>query len=195
MREVRKATTEDLPALTGALSRAFHDDPVMEWLFPDPRRRPRWTRAFFGTRARQLLDQEEVWVTAESSGAALWALPDRWKLSLRETLDMMARISMGVGRRTVRGLRGLSLIEERHPHEPHYYLAVLGVDPSAQGGGLGSALMAPVLRSCDEDGIAAYLESSKERNIAFYARHGFRVIEEVRMPKGPPIWLMWRDPR
>ena len=195
MREVRKATTEDLPALTGALSRAFHDDPVMEWLFPDPRRRPRWTRAFFGTRARQLLDQEEVWVTAESSGAALWALPDRWKLSLRETLDMMARISVGVGRRTVRGLRGLSLIEERHPHEPHYYLAVLGVDPSAQGGGLGSALMAPVLRSCDEDGIAAYLESSKERNIAFYARHGFRVIEEVRMPKGPPIWLMWRDPR
>ena len=52
-----------------------------------------------------------------------------------------------------------------------------------------------MLRSCDEDGVAAYLESSKERNIAFYARHGFRVTEEVRMPKGPPVWLMWRDPR
>jgi ribosomal protein S18 acetylase RimI-like enzyme len=195
VRDVRKATAEDLPALTRALSRAFHDDPVMEWLFPDPRRRPRWTRAFFGTRARQLLDQEEVWVTTESAGAALWAQPDRWKLGFGETLDIMARISLGVGRRTVRGLRGLSLIEERHPDEPHYYLAVLGVDPSAQGTGLGSALLAPVLRSCDEDGIAAYLESSKERNVAFYARHGFRVTEEVRMPKGPPIWLMWRDPR
>ena len=43
--------------------------------------------------------------------------------------------------------------------------------------------------------IPAYLESSKERNIAFYARHGFRVTREVTLPKGPPVWLMWRDPR
>ena len=195
MRDVRKASSDDLPAIADALSRAFHDDPVMEWLFPESRTRPRWTQAFFGTRARQLISQEEVWMTSESSGAALWAQPERWKLSFRETLDVMARIGRGVGRRTVRGLRGLSLIEERHPHEPHYYLAVLGVEPSVQGTGLGSALLDPVLRSCDEDGIPAYLESSKERNIAFYARHGFRVTEEVRMPKGPPIWLMWRDPR
>jgi ribosomal protein S18 acetylase RimI-like enzyme len=195
MRDVRKATTTDVPALTGALSRAFDDDPVMEWLFPDPRKRPRWTRAFFGVRVRQLLKQEEIWTVGDCAGAAVWAQPDRWKLSLGETLDVMARIGRGVGRRTVRGLRGLSLIEEHHPHEPHWYLAVLGVDPPSQGQGLGSALMAPVLRACDEDGVAAYLESSKERNVAFYSRHGFRVTEEVRMPKGPPLWLMWRDPR
>jgi ribosomal protein S18 acetylase RimI-like enzyme len=195
MRDVRKATPADLSALTGALSRAFDDDPVMEWLFPDPRKRPRWTRAFFGVRVRQLLRQEEVWTTGDCAGAAVWAQPERWELSLGETLDMMARIGRGVGRRTVRGLRGLSLIEKHHPHEPHWYLAVLGVDPPAQGQGLGSALLEPVLRACDGDGVAAYLESSKERNVAFYARHGFRVTEEVRMPKGPPLWLMWRDPR
>jgi ribosomal protein S18 acetylase RimI-like enzyme len=195
MRDVRKATPADLPALAGALSRAFDDDPVMEWLFPDPRKRPRWTRAFFGVRVRQLLRQEEIWTTGDCAGAAVWAQPERWELSLGETLDMMARIGRGVGRRTVRGLRGLSLVEKHHPHEPHWYLAVLGVDPPAQGQGLGSALMAPVLQACDEDGVAAYLESSKERNVAFYSRHGFRVTEEVRMPKGPPLWLMWRDPR
>jgi ribosomal protein S18 acetylase RimI-like enzyme len=195
VREIRKATPADVPALTGALSRAFDDDPVMEWLFPDPRRRPRWTRTFFGVRLRQLLRQEEVWATADGSGAALWAQPDRWKLTVPETASLLARIVVGVGRRTIRGLRGLELIEERHPTEPHWYLAVLGVDPPAQGEGLGSALLAPVLRACDEDGVAAYLESSKERNVAFYARHGFRVTDEVQMPKGPPIWLMWRDPR
>ena len=195
MRDVRKATPADVPALTGALARAFDDDPVMEWLFPDLRRRPRWTRTFFEVRLRQLLRQDEVWATGDRSGAALWAQPDRWKLTVGETASLLARIAIGVGRRTVSGLRGLTLIEEHHPREPHWYLAVLGVDPPAQGAGLGSALLAPVLRSCDEDGVAAYLESSKERNIAFYARHGFRVTEEVRMPKGPPVWLMWRDPR
>jgi len=195
VRDVRKATTADVPALARSLARAFDDDPVMGWLFPDPRRRPRWTERFFSVRLRQLLRQDEVWATADGTGAALWAQPDRWKLSTAETVSLVARIVGGVGRRTPRGLRGLELIEEHHPREPHWYLAVLGVDPEVQGGGLGSALLAPVLRACDEDGVAAYLESSKERNIAFYARHGFRVTDELRMPKGPPVWLMWRDPR
>ncbi len=86
-------------------------------------------------------------------------------------------------------------IDARHPTSPHMYLAVLGTDPSAQGRGIGSALLAPVLRQCDEDGVPAYLESSKERNVAFYARHGFRVREELPLPRGPRMWLMWREPR
>ena len=93
MRDVRKATPADVPALTGALARAFDDDPVMEWLFPDPRRRPRWTRTFFEVRLRQLLRQDEVWATGDRSGAALWAQPDRWKLTAGETASLLARIA------------------------------------------------------------------------------------------------------
>jgi hypothetical protein len=55
-------------------------------------------------------------------------------------------------------------------------------------------MLEPVLKQCDADGIAAYLESSKERNIDFYARHGFRVTGELRLPRGPTVWPMWRDP-
>ena len=72
---------------------------------------------------------------------------------------------------------------------------MLGTEPERQGNGIGSALMQPVLDDCDEHGIGAYLESSKERNIAFYGRHGFKVTEEILLPKGPPVWGMWRDPR
>ena len=94
-----------------------------------------------------------------------------------------------------RAVRGVETIERAHPREPHYYLAVLGTDPDEQGRGIGSALMQPVLEMCDRDVVPAYLESSKERNVDFYARHGFRVTDELVLPEGPPVWPMWRDPR
>jgi GNAT superfamily N-acetyltransferase len=92
--------------------------------------------------------------------------------------------------------RGLLGIERRHPPDPpHWYLAILGTEPAAQGQGLGSAMLGPVLEECDRDGVAAYLESSKDRNLAFYGRHGFQVTEEWRLPRGPRVWGMWREPR
>jgi len=54
--------------------------------------------------------------------------------------------------------------------------------------------MQPVMEMCDREGVPAYLESSKERNIDFYSRFGFRVLEEVKLPRGPKMWPMWRDP-
>src|SRR4029078_5686236 len=90
---------------------------------------------------------------------------------------------------------GVEEVERRHPPEPHLYLAVLGTDPPAQGRGIGTAVLRPGLDLCDREGLPAYLESSKESNVGFYARFGFRVIAEVRMPgEGPTVWLMWRNP-
>ena len=48
----------------------------------------------------------------------------------------------------------------------------------------------------DAEGLPAYLESSKESNLAFYGRHGFEVTGEIRTPRaGPTLWLMWRGAR
>ncbi|HMS61006.1 MAG TPA: GNAT family N-acetyltransferase [Solirubrobacteraceae bacterium] len=192
----RRATTADVPALSRALARAFQDDPVMVWACPNARRRPEHGRRFFGARLRQLLPHAEVWTTDALDGAALWAPAGEWHASLRETLELLPATIAGRSlHRLPLVLPGLARVEARHPHEPHAYLAVLGADPAAQGRGVGSALLEPVLRTCDEDGVAAYLESSKERNLAYYARHGFRVREELDLPRGPRVWLMWRDPR
>jgi ribosomal protein S18 acetylase RimI-like enzyme len=190
----RRAGPGDVRRLAGVLARAFADDPVMSWVFPHDATRLAWNRRFFRFRLRSMLRQDEVWTTDDGAGAALWAGPERWRLGARETLGL-ARFVPATGRRTARLLRGLSLIEARHPETPHWYLAVLGTEPSRQRKGIGSRLLAPVLDACDADEVPAYLESSSESNIAFYARHGFRVTEEVRLLGGPPVWLMWRDPR
>ncbi len=197
MPEPRRATAADLPALTRALAQAFADDPVAGWACPPVAARPRMLECFHGARLRQLLRDDEVWTNAERTAAALWAPPKRWRTTPRDELELTrGLLSPRLLPRLPLVAYGMTGIERRHPATPpHWYLAVLGTAPRAQGRGHGSAMLAPVLARCDEDGVGAYLESSKERNIAFYARHGFRVTHELRLPRGPRMWAMWRDPR
>jgi GNAT superfamily N-acetyltransferase len=177
------------------LARAFGDDPVMSWMFPAAAGRVSKNERFFRQRVRSVLAQEEVYTTDDYAGAAVWCVPERWEVPPLEGLWFGLRVLPLVRTRAPVLLRGWSQVEDAHPREPHYYLAILGTEPDLQGRGVGSALLEPVLEGCDRDEIPAYLESSRERNIAFYARHGFRVTGELQLPEGPPIWPMWRDPR
>jgi ribosomal protein S18 acetylase RimI-like enzyme len=191
---VRPARADDVPQLTQVLARAFDDDPVTRWVYGDGAGRARWSSKFFAWQLRRLTPQEVTWTTEAREGAALWALPDRWRETTWEMLRLVAATLPGVLARAPRVLQGLGQVEARHPGSRHLYLAVLGVDPERQGDGVGSALLRPGLEICDREALPAYLETGKERNVAFYGRHGFRVTEKLDLPNGPPIWLMWRDP-
>jgi GNAT superfamily N-acetyltransferase len=188
---VRPAGPDDAHVLAQPLARAFYDDPVTVWANPVERSRLHRTARFFLGRMKTLLPHELSFATEAGDGAAIWSPPDAWEMGLREFLyDLPAFLSP----RTPLVLRGMHGVEKRHPKEPHYYLSILGVDPSRQGEGVGTALLQPMLRRCDEEGVGAYLETGTERNVRFYSRQGFRVTEEVPLPKGPSMWLMWRDP-
>jgi ribosomal protein S18 acetylase RimI-like enzyme len=192
---VRRAGRSDLRPVAGALARAFHADPVMEWFFPDDRRRAGQVERMFRLRVGGLLRQDEVYTTDDHAGAAVWAQPGRWEMHPLEGLAFVARIVPMVRTRLPLLARGWGMIDGAHPREPHWYLAILGTEPRHQGRGVASALLRPVLEDCDRNEVPAFLESSKETNIAFYARHGFRVTDELTLPQGPKIWSMWRDPR
>jgi ribosomal protein S18 acetylase RimI-like enzyme len=82
-----------------------------------------------------------------------------------------------------------------HPSEPHWYLPMLGVDPSQQGKGFGSALLQHALIQCDRDTKLAYLESSNPKNIPIYERHGFELLGTIQVGTSPSIFPMLRRPR
>jgi ribosomal protein S18 acetylase RimI-like enzyme len=192
---VRKATGADVPAIVRTLTRAFHDDPVMSFIFPDASKRPAILEAFFDVSARRVyLGKGETYVCEDGSAAALWAPPGKWKVSTLEIGRNGPRFARVMGRRLVFGLRAMNMVERKHPHDPpHYYLAILGTDPDHQGRGLGSALLDDLLTRADGEGVPSYLEASSERNRELYRRHGFEVVQEVPIPGGgPPIWRMWR---
>ena len=170
----------------------------MAWIFPDQHRRRRVLPAFMEFRLRRLaFPHDEVWMTAGGAAAAVWLPPPgRWQLSRRQQLRLLPPLVRFLGLRTASILGGLERMKARHPHDPpHWYLFILGIEQAAQGRGLGSALLAQVLARVDADGTSAYLESSNERNIALYGRHGFEMTNEVAIPGGPRIWPMWREPR
>jgi ribosomal protein S18 acetylase RimI-like enzyme len=89
----------------------------------------------------------------------------------------------------------MSVLEENLPTTEQRHLWFLGVDPRAQGQGLGSALLPSTLTRCDATGVPAYLEATSEHNRRLYARHGFEVVGELSADGSPSLWLMWREPR
>jgi ribosomal protein S18 acetylase RimI-like enzyme len=192
---VRQAETAELPELARMLARAFMDDPVAVWSCRPEQLRPRVLERTFAMRLRDLHAHREIWTSDDLASVAVWAPPGHWHTTPRQ--DLAYATSLLHPRLLLRApmvIWGLLGAQRLHPEDPpHWYLAILGTDPSAQGRGLGSAMMG--LEGCDREGLGAYLESSKERNVDFYARHGFRVTGERRLPRGPRLWPMWRDPR
>jgi GNAT superfamily N-acetyltransferase len=194
---VRRANPAEVPTLAQMLARAFLDDPVASWAWPAAELRLKALERFQEIRLRQLLVEHEVWTTEDLACAALWAPPGAWRKSLRDELSLAPCFAPArlLARMPLVAL-GWHAMERKHPSEPeHWYLAVLGTDPSAQGQGRGSRVLAAVLEQCDRDGVGAYLESSKRRNVDFYARHGFKVMRELQLLRGPSVWPMWREPR
>ena len=182
----------DKERAVATLVMAFSSDPVTRWVYPGPdaylRYFPRLVAAFGGG----ALEQGTGHRAGDFAGAALWLPP-----------------GVGPDEEAMGELMQSSVAEERqesvfsilgqmggfHPHEAHWYLPLIGVDPISQGQGLGSALLSHALAEVDRQHLPAYLESSNPRNIPLYQRHGFDVIGQIQEGESPPITPMLRKAR
>lgn len=82
-------------------------------------------------------------------------------------------------------------LEAEHPLGGHAYLAMLGVHPEAQRGGVGRTLLMDWLREVDEAGAWAWLETDRETCLPFYGSGGFEVKKRLEL-LGTPVHLMER---
>lgn len=194
--DVRKATSSDTEPVGSALNAAFVDDPVFAWLLPDRATRGVGVRAFFDIVVDILAAHDDTWTTSAGvTGAALWVPYGCAPMSDERGERFVDECAAICDPNADRILELTAAMDERHPYEPHEYLWFLGVVPSAQGRGIGSTLMAPVLDRADRDRRPAYLEATSERSKTLYERHGFRASAPFSVADGPPLWPMWRDPR
>jgi GNAT superfamily N-acetyltransferase len=198
--DVRPGQRSDVRTLSLVLGRAFYDDPVTTWMLPDAAARKAKLHRLFGAMARHhYVPGGGVEVAAEAGrigAAALWSPPGRWQPTRREELLALPRLLVTFGRQVARGIQLDELMKKVHPEEPHWYLAIIGSDPTVRGTGYGHALMRSRLDRVDAEHAPAYLESSNADNVPYYSRFGFEVTGEIVLPGGgPTLWAMWRAPR
>ena len=198
MTTIRLASQEDGKAIKDLMKKVFCDDPLMIWFLLQDQRRDAALETFYDFMVNTYgLPQGLCWVTADISGAALWMPPGKWEPPLLQQFSMIGVIVRSFGwRNLMLKFSERQKIDRCHPHQPHYYLSGLGVSQELRGQGIGSALIKPMLDRSDQEGLGCYLETSLERNLNFYQRHGFAVTQQLSIgPDKFPIWTMWRDPK
>jgi ribosomal protein S18 acetylase RimI-like enzyme len=194
--EVRHATPADVRALTRTFARAFADDPVFSWLYPDEATRYDGLAALFTVALQAGLRRGHTYTAADGRGGSVWSPPGIELLDERGGQRLLAAMSEHIGADAPARIETMLTMQAMHPHDPpSFYLFSTAVDPDAQGRGLGAALLREVLDVCDRQRFPAYLESSSPRNQTLYERHGFEPIEAYTFPDGPVATAMWREPR
>lgn len=191
--DIRAAHIEEIPAIARLLSQAFYNDPVYQWLFPVKEIRLQKCQHLFTVFLENLVPLGTVSVTPELEGAALWIPPAKGRDWLKGVKQNLAILWI-LGGSILRGIRWWLTVESKHPNYPHWYLFLLGVKPEFQRRGVGSALLRPMLEKCDKEQIPVYLDTGNEKNIAFYERQGFRVMNRIDLVRGLSVIQMVRVP-
>lgn len=200
---VEKLQPDGIDQAAELLSRSFETTPDYTHLFPDPYTRRDALRGFMRAPVRDSQAEDNCWAATDGMamlGVAAWQAPGRYPWSLGRNLRALPTI-LSVLRHAPGSFRDLlkfgAMIDAHFPTEKAlWYLQVIGVSPEAQGLGVGTRLLEPVLGLADRERVSCYLETSNEKAVPFYLRMGFEIDRQgvVLMSGGPTYWLMTRPP-
>ena len=181
---------KDLDRLAEVAADAYQNYPLHNW----------FTKGAYDAKASRLIMQislktmtEDAVIYADSeeiNGFAVW-LPFGFTGS--KTLPFLMNGGMSLILHAGLGIIGRLLTYETYAmnlkkeftENYDWYLYNLSIRKDAQGKGLASKLMRPMLQFCDEERMVAYLETNKEANVGLYQHYGFTLMKEELIPNTP----------
>ena len=179
---------KDLDRLAEVAADAYKDYPLHNW----------FTKGKYDEKASKLIMQislktmtEDAIIYADSeelNGFAVW-LPFGFTGSktlpflFNGGLKLIFHSGLGIiGRLLTYETYAMNLKKE-FTDNYDWYLYNLSIKKDAQGKGIASKLLRPMLKFCDDEKMIAYLETNKESNVSLYKHYGFELKKEEIIPK------------
>jgi len=177
---MKRASETQKSLIVDILSESFDDNKSVNYVVKQDKKRRE--------RIRELMDYSfkvcnafgDVWMSDDEKACALVLYPERKRSTLNAMMwdAKLALSAIGLNR-IAQVLSRESKIKSLHPKDRFSYLWFIGVPPQLQGKGKGSALIEEVIRESEKDGRPIYLETSVDRNIPWYKKHGFEIFQSL----------------
>jgi ribosomal protein S18 acetylase RimI-like enzyme len=186
MRIARPIRDDELDRAAEVLAKAFYRDPLQNYTFPDDEERSAHSPTHY--------------TIDDVPGASIWLKPGETEITPERAeeagfMALPAKIGEEAFNRFFSAIAYAEEIHKRDMPEPHWYTMVLGVDPELHGRGYGPALMQPVFERSSAQGTPIYLETAQPKNVSFYEKLGFKVLQDMIEPSsGVRMWTFRRDP-
>ena len=191
---------KDLDRLAEVAADAYKDYPLHNW-FTNGKYDPKASKLIMQISLRTMSEDAVVYADSEEiNGFAVW-LPFGFTGS--KTLPFLANGGMSLILHSGPGIIGRLLTYETYAmnlkkeftDNYDWYLYNLSIRKDAQGKGIASKLMRPMLQFCDDERMVVYLETNKESNVGLYQHYGFELMKEEQIPKSTVThYAMVRDP-
>lgn len=192
---------KDLDRLGKVAADAYQDYPLHNWL----------TKGKYDAKASELVMSislkamvEDAVIYADSeemNGFAAWlpfgftgnkAVP----FLMNGGLKLILHSGFGIISRLVTYENYAMNLKKEFTDNYDWYLYNLSIKKDAQGKGIASKLMRPMLTFCDDERMVAYLETNKDKNVEIYKHFGFDLMKEEIIPKTPVThYAMTRYPK
>jgi GNAT superfamily N-acetyltransferase len=204
---VKEASLDNLVPLTKAqlkpaaemVARAFRDEPLGVYLFPDLAEREKKLPGIFRSRLIYGLLYGGAVVFPNLEGVVVWVPSERSHRTLwRDIRSGRTAMLFSLGRKARARWKALGAyvgaMKKRHVPAAYCYGLLLAVDPAYQGQGYGGALLKAVLAEADREHRPCYLETLSQRDVSFFEHFGFSVVEEGLLPGTElKLWAMMRE--
>jgi ribosomal protein S18 acetylase RimI-like enzyme len=196
---IHSLSEENIKAASQSLSRAFMNDPLQKYVFPDSDERSQKSPAHFEAVLRYGYLFGEVYTTPNMEGAAVWLPPGNTDITPEKAekggLSVIPELlGEDAAARFFSVMDFLDPFHRQDAGEPHWYTMVIGVDPAFCGLGYGKALMQHVMTKAQNNQTSIYLETAQPSNIPFYTNLGFKVYRELTEPQSKiPLWTFKKE--
>ena len=175
-----KATVTDRKWITELLVSSFADNPSVRYIISGENFRLKRTRALMEYSFDICMRFGEVWFSEDLRGCALLLFPHRKRTGLSSVWLDLKLIFRTVGLAGVgRVMRRERLVSGKQPKVDMVYLWFIGVDPSVQHAGIGSQLLAEIVKRSENSDLPVYLETSVTSNLSWYKGFGFEIYDEL----------------